>query len=134
MWRDGWYVVPYRVPYRDLDFFGHVNNATYFGYFENARILLWLELIGGTKPEEINFIVAHAECDFKKQLGMESIEIRVRIGEMRTTSLDFVYEIRNAAGEVAATGKVVVVIFDWATQSKKTIDDELRRKVAACAS
>lgn len=133
MWRDGWFVLPYNVPYRDLDFFGHVNNATYFGYFENARILLWLELTGGSKPEDIGFIVAHAECDFRKQIGMESIEIRVRIGEMRTSSLDFLYEVRRG-DELAATGKVVVVLFDWETRTKKPIDDELRKKVAACAS
>ena len=133
MWRDGWYVLPYDVPYRDLDFFGHVNNATYFGYFENARIRLWLELTGGTKPEDINFIVAHAECDFRKQLRMEPIEICVRIGEMRTSSLDFLYEVRRG-DDIAATGKVVVVLFDWKTNAKKAIDDDFRRKVAACAS
>ena len=93
----------------------------------------WLELTGGTKPEDINFIVAHAECDFRIQLRMEPIEICVRIGEMRTSSLDFLYEVRRG-GEIAATGKVVVVLFDWKSNAKKPIDDDFRRKVAACAS
>ena len=61
---------------------------------------------------------------------MERIEIRVRIGEMRTTSLDFDYEIRRSDGQqLAATGKVIVVLFDWETQSKVPISDGFRRRV-----
>jgi acyl-CoA thioesterase FadM len=57
----------------------------------------------------------------------------VRVGEMRRTSLDTYYEIRKRGGAVAATGKVVIVLFDWARQSKTEIGDELRRKVAECS-
>ena len=131
-WQRGWYVVPYQVMYRDIDAFNHVNNAVYFSYFEHARTRMWLELTGGRQARDINFIVARAECDFRQQLGMEPIEIRVRVGEMRTTSLDFLYEVRKDGGrEIAATGKVVVVMFDFATQSKAAVSDELRRKVMA---
>jgi acyl-CoA thioesterase FadM len=49
---------------------------------------------------------------------------------MRTTSFDTHYEIRTANGrQLAATGKVVVVLFEWKTQSKTAITDELREKV-----
>ena len=40
-WRDGWYVVPMEVSWRDLDAIGHVNNAVYFSYFEWARTKYW---------------------------------------------------------------------------------------------
>lgn len=133
-WRDGWFVVPYDVIFRDVDYFGHVNNAVYFTYFELARTLLWFELQGGSGPGDIGFIVARAECDFKRQIGFERIEIAVRISAMRNTSLDFVYEIRKSHGdEIAATGTVVVVLFDWKTGSKIAIGDDLRRKVKACS-
>jgi acyl-CoA thioesterase FadM len=63
---------------------------------------------------------------------MEPIEIWTRIGEMRSTSLDFISEIRKSNGrEIAAVGKVVVVMFDWNTQSKVPITEEFRRKVMA---
>ena len=51
------------------------------------------------------------------------------MSEMRSTSMDFLHEIRKDGGQVAAAGRVVVVLFDWNTQSKVTISDELRRKV-----
>ncbi|MBV9495589.1 MAG: acyl-CoA thioesterase [Acidobacteria bacterium] len=133
-WRDGWFVVPHDIPFRDLDYFGHVNNALYFTYFELARTLLWFSITGGTKPDDIGFIVAHAECDFRLSLGMEPIDIAVRISETRNTSIDFVYEVRRVGGEVAATGKVVVVLFDWETRTKRAISDELREKIRALSS
>lgn len=132
-WRDGWYVVPHHVLFRDLDPFGHVNNAVFLTYFEWARTLLWFDLTGKRGAREIGFIVARAECDFKRQLDFEPIDICVRVGAIRNTSFDFVYEIRkNAGAEIAATGRVVVVLYDWAQQSKRTVDDELRRKLEAC--
>lgn len=131
-WQRGWFVVPHQVIFRDLDAMGHVNNAVFFTYFEWGRTLLWFDLAGRKRPHDIGFIVARAECDFRHQLGMEPIEIRVRIGEMRTTSLDFVYEIHQQnAQQIAATGKVVVVLYDWNRQSKMPISDEFRQLVAA---
>jgi acyl-CoA thioesterase FadM len=68
------------------------------------------------------------------QLEMEPIEICVRVGEMRSTSFDTHYEIRKNDGrDLAATGKVVVVLFDWAANSKIPISDDLRRKVEECS-
>lgn len=123
-------MVPWQVIFRDIDTFGHVNNAVFFTYFEWARTSLWLALTGGSRATDVGFIVVRAECDFHHQLSLDPIEIRVRIGDMRTTSFDTLYEIRTAGGrQVAATGRVVVVLFDWKTQSKTPITDELRRKV-----
>jgi acyl-CoA thioester hydrolase len=132
-WRDGWFVVPYDVIFREIDAFGHVNNAVFLTYFEVARTLLWFEVNGGRDPRDIGFIVVRAECDFRRQLSMESIEICVRFGELRTTSFDTLYEVRTRTGEVAATGKVVDVLFDWDHQSKVTLSDDLRRRIGACS-
>jgi acyl-CoA thioester hydrolase len=129
-WKGGWYVVPWQVIFRDLDAFGHVNNAVFFTYFEWARTKMWLELTRRSEATDVSFIVFRAECDFRHQIALEPIEIAVRIGEMRTTSFDTTYEIRKmTGGQLAATGRVVVVLFDWKTQSKVAIGDELRRAV-----
>jgi acyl-CoA thioester hydrolase len=129
-WQDGWFVVPYHVLFGDIDAFGHVNNAVYFTYFEWGRTQLWFELTEWGGARDIGFILAHAECDFKKQLALEPIEIRTRIGELGTSSIEFLCEIRNGAGEVAATGRIVAVLFDWERGAKRPIGDDLRQKVA----
>jgi acyl-CoA thioester hydrolase len=135
LWRDGWHVASVQVMFSDLDLFGHVNNAVFFTYFEWGRTQLWFELTGTTDPRDIAFIVARAECDFRQQLGMERIEVWTRIGEMRTTSLDFLSEIHRAGSQdVVAAGRVVVVLYDWEKQSKVSISDSLRRRVTEHAT
>jgi acyl-CoA thioester hydrolase len=130
-WKDGWFVVPYHVLFRDIDAFGHVNNAVFFTYFEWGRTQLWFEMSGGERgATDIGFIVARAECDFKKQIGLEPIEVWTRVGEMRNSSLDFETQIRLGDGSIAATGKVVVVFYDWARRTKISIPEEVRAKVA----
>jgi acyl-CoA thioester hydrolase len=134
-WRDGWYVLTYQVMFRDIDAYGHVNNATFFTYFEWVRTLLWFELAGFGGATDIGFIVAHAECDYRRPVHLEPIEIRIRVGEVRNSSFETLYEIRKTNGdELAASGKVVVVLYDWERDAKKTIDDDLRRKLAECGS
>ena len=132
-WENGWYVVPHEVTWQDLDAMGHVNNAVYFTYFEWARTKFWLEMVGAIDPTSIGFIVARAECDFLRELKMMDLaHIRVRVSEMRNSSLDFDYEVAHAAsGEIAATGKVVVVLFSWQERRKVSISDELRARVEA---
>lgn len=129
-WHSGWFIVPWQVIFRDVDSFGHVNNAVYLSYFEWARAQLWFELTGGSRPSDIGFIVARAEIDFLQPIGMEPIDIRVRIGEMRNTSFETLYEIRKGDGrQLAATGRVVAVMFDWETNVKTPVTDEFRRTV-----
>lgn len=135
-WRDGWYVVPWDVAFRDLDAIGHVNNAVYLTYFEIARTAYWFALNGGSDPFDIGFIVARAECDFRAQLRMERIDLCVRIEEMRNTSLVFAQEVRKAdvagdGGHVAASGRVTAVLYDWKQRARIPIADEFRERVAA---
>ena len=135
-WENGWFVVPWQVIFRDVDSFGHVNNAVYLTYFEWARAQMWFDLTAAKgEPEDIGFIMARAEVDYLAPIHMERIDICVRVGEMRNTSFDTLYEIRRGNGQVAATGKVVVVRYDWSEQRKVSISDELRQKVRErCAS
>jgi acyl-CoA thioester hydrolase len=131
-WRDGWHLVPWQITWRDLDAAGHVNNAVFLSLFEWGRTRYWLELTGENEPGAIGFIVARAEVDFLRQLGLgEPIEIATRVADMRTTSFDFLGEIRDREGNVAARGKVVVVHFSWETNEKAPIPDELRRRIDA---
>ena len=41
---------PVEVRFRDCDAMGHVNNAVYFTYFEQCRLLFWRKLTGAPNP------------------------------------------------------------------------------------
>ena len=132
-WDEGWFVVPHEVEWRDIDGLGHVNNVAYFSYFEVARTRYWQALTGKRDLRQLDFIVARGECNFRMQLELaQHIRICVKIGEMRNSSFDFMYEIRTEhRRELAADGKVVVVHFSWTENRKTPITVELREKINA---
>ena len=54
------FTAPITVMFRDLDALGHVNNAVYLSYFEQARIGYGLRLLGTKTLTNLPFIVAEA--------------------------------------------------------------------------
>jgi acyl-CoA thioester hydrolase len=106
-----------RVRLRDLDSFGHVNNAVYSTYLEEAR----LDALGGLGA----VILARVEIDFRSELHVgEEIEIHSRCSRIGTKSFDLEHEIR-VDGRIAAEAKSVLVGFDYETHRSVPLPDEL---------
>jgi len=69
--RDFPIVVQFPVAWGEMDALGHVNNITYFRYFESARVA-YLTKINFIDPETndgIAAILASTQCDFRKALA-----------------------------------------------------------------
>jgi acyl-CoA thioester hydrolase len=120
-----------RVRFRDLDGFGHVNNAVYLTYLEEARNALLRHLGLARTVAEITMILAHVEIDFRDpvQVGDE-LEIGVRPVRLGTKSFELAYELR-AGGRVAAEARTVLVAYDYDANATIEIPDEWRRSLAA---
>ena len=117
---------PIQVRWRDLDAFGHVNNATFASYLEMARTDAWTELFGGRDALEIPFFVKRLEIDYRRPIGLDD-EVRVwlRVGETRGASFTFEYLV-EAAGEVAATAITRLACVDKQTGRPVPIDPKVR--------
>ncbi len=65
------HVLSIEVRFRDVDLFGHVNNAVIFTYLETAQIRYFVEL-GVRSPHanwgEAAFILAHTDNNFRKPI------------------------------------------------------------------
>lgn len=96
------------VRYRDLDPLGHVNNAVYASYMEQARTRYLKEVLG-TPPADIQAVIAHIEIDFQRSIeGDDDVFVSVRTTDLGASSITMEYEIR-ADGAVSATGETVMV-------------------------
>ena len=85
---------------------GHVNNAVYSTYLEEARI----DVLGGLSE----FILARVEIDFRSELRAgEEIEVGTRAGRLGTKSFELEHEIR-VGGRLVAEAKGVLVAYDTA--------------------
>lgn len=115
------------VRFRDLDSLGHVNNAVFLTYLEEARIA-YLDPLGA---EAQNMILARVEIDFRAPLRMDDeLEIGVRPARIGTKSFDLEYEV-HAGDTLAAEAKTVLVSYDYASGRPVELPDSWREALAA---
>ena len=115
------------VRFRDVDSMGHVNNAVFLTYLEEARIAFLLPL----GAEVSSMILARVEIDFRAPLRMgDEVEIGVRPANVGTKSFELEYEVR-ARDLVAAEAKTVIVSFDYETGRSVEVPQTWREALAA---
>jgi len=120
-----------QVRFRDLDPMGHVNNAVFLTYLEQARVAFFSEMGAATGLEDMNMIVARVEIDFKApvRLGQE-VEVSVRASRFGTKSFDLDYELR-VEGDLVAVAKSVQVAYDYKRREPVPVPAEWREKLSA---
>ena len=127
------------VRFSDCDPFGHVNNAKYLTYLEQARIDLWRRqlgwLAGERRPDGRRghaFILARAEIDFRAQARYgDTLEVRLGLGKFGRTSLGYEYEVVRVADEqVVAAAKTVQVWFDYDANTPTPFADDVKLKLS----
>ena len=115
------------VRFRDADSLGHVNNAAYLTYLEQARIA-FLAPIGA---DQTQMILARVEIDFRAQVGFgEQIEIEVRPLRVGKKSFELGYSLR-VRGELVAEAKTVLVAFDYAAGRTAEVPERWREAFSA---
>ena len=115
------------VRFRDVDAMGHVNNAVFLTYLEEARIE-YLQRFGAGVED---MILARVEIDFRAPLRSgDAIEIGIRPAGVGTKSFELEYEVRSG-DTVAAKAKTVIVSYDYETGRSVDVPDNWREALAA---
>jgi acyl-CoA thioester hydrolase len=106
------------VRWGDLDAFGHVNNATYLVYAQEARFA-WSKMI--------EMVVARAEVDFLAPIyqGDIYLDIEIWVNKIGTSSFGVTYEIKNG-DELVAVVKSVQVTVSMETKKSRPLNDAER--------
>ena len=108
------------VRWRDLDAFNHVNNASYLGYIEEARVLWFKSLSTDWASEESAPILAAITVNYRRPIAWPAL-LRVELFAERigNKSLTLAHRIcATEAGEtVHADGNAVMVWVDRSGQS-----------------
>ena len=119
------------VRFRDCDPLGHVNNAVYLTYLEQARFSYWRQVWGfrdhQSSADIPGVILARVECDYKRPATYgEVLEVRMTVGDVGRTSFRFDYEIVNEEGRTVALAKTVLVMYDYAAGTSVPIPHRIR--------
>jgi acyl-CoA thioester hydrolase len=117
--------------FRDCDLFGHVNNAVYFTYMEEARWAYWRQVTGDSPHSSLpGLILARAECDFIRPVRPgERLDIWIGTTKIGKTSLSLDAELLDERGEPVAKGKAVLVAYDYAAARPIPVPDWCRAKL-----
>ena len=118
------------VTFRDLDVFGHVNNAVYLTYLENARIGYLREVLSIESFEDLLVILAKVRIDFRSRASLgEVLEIGARVSRIGTKSFDLDHEVRGPDGRLVAVASTTLVTFDYRGDTTMPVPDLWRERI-----
>jgi len=112
------------IRWRDVDNYGHVNNAVYLTYLEEARDGWVRETLG----PEVDFVIVRIAIDYRRELSQDDDEVTVSCRGVGygTSSIRTAEEIVAKAGWIAAASESVIVAHDAEARSSRPLTDEER--------
>ena len=115
------------IRWRDLDAYGHVNNAVYLNYLEEARDA-WVQEVLGAVTDTWDFVLARVAIDFRAELTQDdgSVLVRCRLDSIGRSSVGTREEIVKLDGTVSATAESVIVPRDPKTGRSRRLNDQER--------
>jgi acyl-CoA thioester hydrolase len=119
-----------QVRFRDIDAFGHVNNAVVSSYVEMARVTYLREVLGlnPVGPEDrMPLILAMIKVEYLSPIFLEDrIDAGSRVDWIGTTSIGMSHELRAEAGRDLARSSSVLVTYDYAQARPMPVPDDWR--------
>jgi len=125
---------PIQLRWSDLDPIGHVNNVTYFDYFQDSRGLYMLAASKTWDWYKNMFVIAHIEADYISELRFDHKNPKVWVKATRfgTKSFDLEYLItseKNGEIIVHAKGKSTQVVIDLGLKKSIEIPDWMKEEI-----
>jgi acyl-CoA thioester hydrolase len=122
--------LPVEIRFRDLDAYGHVNNASYFTILESARVKFLQQYYPQGLESGPLFLVARAACDYKRPLGLvEGVTVRLRASRFGRSSFYLTYEILSDEGVAHAQAETRMVCVDRETHRPTAVPGDFRSLV-----
>ena len=117
------------VRWDDLDAFGHVNNARYLTFAQEARFIWSTEEFSKAMRESslIEMVVARAEIDFVAPIydGGRFVDVEISVEKIGNSSFVLLYTISDG-GQVFAKMKTVQVAVSLETKKSRPLTDAER--------
>jgi acyl-CoA thioester hydrolase len=106
------YETELQVRFRDIDAMGHVNNAVYATYLEQARVDYYADVIG-VGLDDIDTVLVNLQIDYRHEITLDDETVTVAMGvrDIGESSVTVAYELR-VGDRVAATAETTQVYVD----------------------
>lgn len=123
------YFLPITTRWMDNDLYGHVNNVTYYSYFDTVANTFLIEQ-GGLdihRGDSIGFVVS-SHCDYHSAIAYpDKIEGGLRVNRLGNSSVEYGIGIfRQGEPQPSASGTFTHVFVDRSNQRPISIPEALR--------
>ena len=106
------YVADLQVRFRDIDSMGHVNNAVYATYLEQARAD-YFEAVVGRPLHEVGTVLVSLEIEFRAPVELgETVSVGLTVPELGESSIPMAYAVHGDEGPAAVAETVQVAVDD----------------------
>ena len=125
--------VPITTRWMDNDVYGHVNNVTYYSYFDTAANLYLIEQGGlDIHASPIIGLVVESQCSYRAPLAYpDRVTAGLRVNKLGNRSVTYGIGIfRGDEDEAVANGYFVHVFVDRATRAAVPIPPPIRDALA----
>ena len=115
------------IRWRDMDAYGHVNNAVYLTYLEEARDA-WVQEVLGKVTDTWHFVLARVAVDYEQELTQddEQVVVRCSLASFGRSSIRTREEIVRRDGSLSAVAEAVIVPRDPTTLGSRPLTDDER--------
>jgi acyl-CoA thioester hydrolase len=123
------FIFPIQTRWADNDLYGHVNNVTYYSYFDTAANALLIQKAGfDIHHSPLIGLVVSSSCNFMQELSYpEIIEVGVAIEKIGRSSLSYDLAIfKQGQDHASAQGNFVHVFVERAHKKSTPIPLEMR--------
>jgi acyl-CoA thioester hydrolase len=131
-----------QVRFGDTDAMGHANNSRYLTFVESARIAYWEAATGErfalvTHGAEESLILAEVRVAFRSPAVFgEVLTVESRAARIGRTSFSMQHRLTASLSELGAarlvaTAEDVLVLYDYATRSPRSIPEDLVARLEA---
>lgn len=123
------FLLPIQTRWADNDIYGHVNNVTYYSYFDTAANALLIQHAAfDIHNSPIIGLVVNSSCNFLEELTYpEIIEVGVAISKIGNSSLTYDLAIfKQGQQNASAQGQFVHVFVERESKKSTPIPQEMR--------
>jgi acyl-CoA thioester hydrolase len=111
---------------------GHAHHTLPLIYLEEARAEYWRTVVGRGSLESIEYIMAEITLRLHKRIHWPArLVVGLRVSKLGGKSFDMQFEIRDDAGDAAASGRTVQVMYDYAAGASTPIPADVRERIQA---
>ena len=117
------------VAWGEMDALQHVNNVTYFRYFETARIDYFkhIDLMENITITQVGPVVAETSCRYKVPVTFpDTLLVGTKITDLQDDRFTMKYQVvSKKLNKITTLGSATVVMFDFKTNQKANLTPEI---------